>query len=64
MYNLTENFTKVLSIVKKNLTDILDEHGNLKKPGKRPKFSDAEVVSLSLLAEALMFDSEHYLFKC
>lgn len=63
MHNLIENFTKILSIVKKNLTDILDEHGNLKKPGNRPKFSDAEVIGLSLLAEALMFDSEHYLFK-
>jgi len=43
--------------------DVLDEHGNLTKPGNKPKFSDAEVITLSLLAEALMFDSEHYLFK-
>ena len=63
MYNLVSNFTKILSIVKKNLMDILDEHGNLTKPGNKPKFSDAEVITLSLLSEALMFDSEHYLFK-
>ena len=63
MHNLTENFTKILSIVKQNLIEVLNEHGNLKKPGNRPKFSDAEVITLSLLAEALMFDSELYLFK-
>ena len=63
MHNIVLNFTKILSIVKKNLIDVLDEHGNLTKPGNKPKFSDAEVITLSLLSEALMFDSEHYLFK-
>jgi len=63
MYNLVWKFTKILSIVKKNLIDVLDEHGNLTRPGNKPKFSDAEVITLSLLSEALMFDSEHYLFK-
>jgi hypothetical protein len=63
MHNLVANFTKILSIVKKNLIDVLDEYGNLTRPGNKPKFSDAEVITLSLLSEALMFDSEHYLFK-
>jgi len=63
MHNLILNFTKILSIVKKNLMDDLDEHGNLTKPGNKPKFSDAEVITLSPLSEALMFDSEYYLFK-
>ena len=63
MYNLVGKFKNILSIVKKNLIDVLDEHGNLTRPGNKPKFSDAEVITLSLLSEALMFDSEHYLFK-
>ncbi len=41
----------------------LIKHGNLTRPGNKPKFSDAEVITLSLLSEALMFDSEDYLFK-
>lgn len=63
MHNLIEKFTKILSIVKENLIDVLNEDGNLNKPGHKPKFSDAEVITLSLLSEALMIDSEHYLFK-
>ena len=63
MHNLVYKFTKVLLIVKKNLIGVLDEHGNLTKPGNKPTFSDAEVIALSLLSEALMFDSEYYLFK-
>ena len=62
MHNLTHNFVKILKIVKKNLKHLLNDRGNLKKPGKRPKFSDAEVITLSLLSESLMFDSENYLF--
>ncbi len=63
MHNLGWKFRKILSIVKKNLSDVLDAHGNLKRPGNKPKFSDAEVICLSLLSEALMFNSEYYLFK-
>ena len=62
MYNLQLKFEKILSIVKRNLSDVLDENGNLKKTGPKPKFSDAEVIALSLLSESLMFDSENYLF--
>lgn len=62
MHNLKWKFQKILSIVKENLKDSLDEHGNLQRPGNKPKFSDAEVIALSLLSEALMFNSENYLF--
>ncbi len=62
MHNLKENFSNILTIVKQTLQDVLDEDGNLAKPGPAPKFSDAEVIALSLLSEALMIDSENYLF--
>lgn len=62
MYNLIKNFPTVLAIVHKTLTGTLNKHGNVKKPGQQPKFSDAEVITLSLLSEALMYDSENHLF--
>ncbi len=45
--------------------DVLDtdEHGNLTRPGNWPMFSEAEIITLSLLSAALMLDSEHDLFK-
>ena len=57
MNNLKENFLILLSIVKQSLQNVLDVNGNLPKPGPEPKFSDAEVISLSLLSEAMMFNS-------
>ncbi len=62
MHNLKENFTIILDIVKHCLQNVVDESGNLPKPGPAPRFSDAEVIALSLLSEALMIDSENYLF--
>ncbi len=63
MHNLTENFNKIFVIVKENLKNHLDSHGNIKRKGPKPKFSDAEVIALNLTAECLMIDSENYLFK-
>lgn len=63
MHNLKENFMIILSIVKQTLKDILNNDGNLIKPGPSPKFSDAAVIALSLLSEVRMFDSENYLFR-
>jgi hypothetical protein len=63
MHNLRPKFDKILTIVKQSLKNVIDEHGNVLKPGLKPKFSDAEVITLSLLSECLMFDSENYLFK-
>jgi len=63
MTNLRSNFEKILSIVKQSLKNELDSKGNLARRGPKPKFSDAEVIALSLLSECLMFDSEYYLFK-
>ena len=62
MHNLRPKFDKILAIVKQSLKNVLDEHGNVPKRGKIPQFSDAEVITLSLLSECLMYDSENYLF--
>lgn len=62
MLNLRSKFDKILGIVKLSLKNILNEDGNMPKRGKKPDFSDAEVIALSLLSECLMFDSENYLF--
>lgn len=63
MYNLSENFNKILSIVKDKLSKYLDNNGNITRKGPKPKFSDAEVIALNITAECLMIDSENYLFK-
>jgi hypothetical protein len=63
MNNLRKNFDIFLSIVKRSLVNELNGKGNIPKRGKNPKFSDAEVIALSILSESLMYDSENYLFK-
>lgn len=63
MHNLRTKFDNILSIVKHSLTNFLDKNGNLPRSGPKPRFSDAEVISLNLLAESLMITSENYLFK-
>ncbi|WP_044281173.1 hypothetical protein [Caldithrix abyssi] len=47
----------------KNLSNILNDNRNVKRPWQKPKFSDTEVIALSLLSETLMLDSENYLLK-
>lgn len=37
-------------------------NGNLLRPGPKPRFSDIEVVALSMTAECLGIDSENYMF--
>lgn len=63
MHNLHQNFNNILTIVKQSLKHLCDDNGNIKKIGRKPKFSDAEVIALSLLAECLMINSENYLFQ-
>ncbi|HES59233.1 MAG TPA: IS982 family transposase [Caldithrix sp.] len=63
MYNLTENFNKILVIVNEKLSNHLNSEGNVNRRGPKPKFSDAQVIALNLTAECLMLDSENYLFK-
>lgn len=62
MHNLRLKFDKILLIVKRSLENLLDDDGNIPKRGPKPQFSDIEVITLSLLSECLMYDSENYLF--
>ena len=62
MHNLKVNFDKILNICKLNSTELVNEQGNVPRPGPIPKFSDLEVISLSMISEALGIDSENLLF--
>ena len=63
MHNLKKNFDRFFPIVKNSLASILDSSGNVAKTGRKPKFSDAEVITISLVSESLSIDSENLLFK-
>lgn len=63
MHNLKVNFDKILNICKLNSTGLVNGYGNVPRPGPIPIFSDLEVVSLSMMAEALGIDSENLLFS-
>jgi len=41
---------------------IFSEHGRM-RPGPKPKFTDLDVIALSLTAECMSIDSENYLFS-
>ena len=63
MRNLTANFGKILDICKKFSKNLVDERGNMPRRGVVPRFSDLEVIALSLTAEKFSVDSESYLFS-
>ena len=58
MHNLYANFVKILEICKDFSKDLVNERGNLPRRGVVPRFSDLEVISLSLTAEYMSIDSE------
>lgn len=62
MHNLHANFVRILDICKKFAENLVNEHGNLPRRGPVPRFSDLEVIALSLMAESLSIDSENNLF--
>ena len=62
MYNLYTKFVKVLDICKQYSENLVNELGNIPRRGLIPKFSDLEVVALSLTAESESIDSEKWLF--
>jgi hypothetical protein len=63
MHNIKTNFDKILVIIKDILSDEINAKGNYLRRGTVPKFSDIEVMALSLTAECLSIDSENYLFS-
>ena len=62
MYNLYTKVVKILEICKQFSENLVNESGNVPHRGHVPKFSDLEVVALSLTAEAENIDSEKWLF--
>ena len=50
-------------VIKDILSDEINEKGNYLRPGTKPRFSDIEVIALSLTSECLSIDSENYLFS-
>jgi hypothetical protein len=63
MHNIWTNFTKILEVIKDIIGDEVNEKGNYLRRGTKPRFSDIEVIALSLTAECLSIDSENYLFS-
>ena len=63
MHNIKTNFDKILGVVKDIIGCEINEKGNYLRRGSVPKFSDIEVIALSLTAECLSIDSENYLFS-
>ena len=62
MCNLYTKFVKILEICKQFSHNLVNEQGNIPRRGPMPKFSDLEVVALSLTAESEIIDSEKWLF--
>lgn len=63
MHNLYTKFVKILEICKQFSKNLVNEHGNMPRRGPVPKFSDLEVIALSLTAESESIDSENWLFE-
>ena len=63
MHNLYAIFTKFHDICKQFAENLVNEKGNIPRCGVVPKFSDLEVVALSMTAETESIDSESQLFS-
>jgi len=62
MHNLDTNFKKILEITKNVFADELNQNGNFKNYPRISKLSDAEVIALTISAEAIGLVSENFLF--
>ena len=58
MYNFCAKFRQILDICKCHSENLVNSRGNVPRVGVVPRFSDLEVIALSLTAEALGIDSE------
>lgn len=63
MHNIKTNFDKIIGVVKDIIGDEINEKGNYLRRGSVPRFSDIEVIAMSLTAECLSIDSENHLFS-
>ena len=62
MCNLYTKFVKFLEICKRFSNGLVDERSNIVRRGPVPRFSDLEVVTLSMAVEAEDTDSENRQF--
>ena len=63
MYNFCAKFQQILDICKCHCENLVNSLGNVPRRGAVPRFSDLEVIALSMTAEASGIDSESYLFR-
>lgn len=63
IHNIRAKSNEILVILKDIIVTEMTEQGNFLRHGKIPKFSDIEVIALSLTVECLGVDSENYLFS-
>ena len=63
MYNFCAKFQQILDICKCHCENLVNSLGNEPHRGAVPRFSDLEVIALSMTAEAFGIDSESYLFR-
>lgn len=62
MHNLYAYFVRILGVCKRFSKDLVNDKGNMSRCGVVPRFSDLEVVALTLTEETMGYDSESYLF--
>ncbi len=62
MHNIKANFDKIIEVIKEIIKEEINEKGNYLRRGSVPKFSDIEVIALSITSECLGIDSENYYF--
>lgn len=62
IHNFYEKYITILDMCKKFSNNLFNEHGNVPRRGTVSKFSDLEVVALSLTAEFLSMDRKNCLF--
>jgi hypothetical protein len=63
MHNIRTNFIKILQVIKDIIGVEINEKGSYLRLGTWSKFSNIEVIALSLTAGCLSIDSENYLFS-
>lgn len=63
MHCIKSNFDKLKSVLIEVIEPKYLSDGNFMRPGPKPKFTDIDIISLSLVAECMGIDSELYLFS-
>jgi len=62
MHNLYAYFVRIVGVCKRFSNDLVNDKGNIPRFGVVPRFSDLELIALSLTEETKGYDSEYYLF--